>query len=406
MSAHVRGVPAIFAGVLVGIFQLVGRWQVGTAVGGVQTGWLFEIRLWVLTGLSLWLFATVAAQSPGARRFHVSGVQRWGVMIVLFVAYMILTSAWAPDATLAARKSYDLFLVAWSCVLAAAALRLYGTSAIVEAFWGTLFGLGVVLAVFGLTALFSGTGGTRLAALGGGPNVFGRNMALLTLASLRLVFDDRRWVRTPATIVAPVAALLVLLSGSRGAMLALFVGVVVYVVLRRGERRVRRSIAFVAIVGVGALATEFGRIALLVFQERFILLLLVEGYFTHRDTLLVDGLSAGLRNPVGGLGLAGFAQLGSKGQYPHNVFVEAFAEGGLVGLVLLCIPFFWYASRWKSGMGLGDTVTVAGLVVLMVSSSISGDLFDARGVFLLLVMGVAGQYPVVTHSFHRLPGVR
>ena len=42
-------------------------------------------------------------------------------------------------------------------------------------------------------------------------------------------------------------------------------------------------------------------------------------------------------------------------------------------------------------MGLGDSLTVAGLGLLVVSS-ISGDLFDARGMFLLLLlMAVASQ---------------
>ena len=42
-------------------------------------------------------------------------------------------------------------------------------------------------------------------------------------------------------------------------------------------------------------------------------------------------------------------------------------------------------------MGAGDSLTVAGLGLLTVSSSISGDLFDARGVFLMLLMAIASQ---------------
>ena len=405
-SANKLRAEVVIAGALLGVYQLVGRWQVGRVLGGSDTAWYLEFRLWILAMLSLWVASAVAVRGPGTRRLDVGGVPAWGVMIVLFVGYMITTSLWAPDATLARDKSYDLLFVAWSCVLTVAALRLFGMRPIVEGFWGVLFGLGIVLAVFGLAALSSGTQGVRLTALGGGPNVYGRNMGLLTLAALRHVFDDRRWVRIPATIMAPVATLLVLLSGSRGAMLALFVGVIVYVGLRRADRRVFRSIVIVGIVGLVALATQVGRFAILAFQERFILLLLVQGYFTHRDTLLVDGITAGFRNPLGGLGLAGFAQLGSKGLYPHNMFVEAFAEGGGLGLVLLCIPFVKYAWRWKCGMGLGDSITVAGLSLLLVSSSISGDLFDARGVFLLLLMGVASQRPAARAQRQRPQGVR
>ena len=262
--------------------------------------------------LSLWLFATLAVCGPGAGRFDVGGVRAWGGMIVLFITFMVISSLWAPELTVALEKSYDLLFVAWSCVLTVAALHLCGVRATIEGFWGVLFGLGIVLAAFGLVALFSGMHGARLAALGGGPNVYGRNMGLLTLAALRLVFDNRRWVRLPAMVVAPLATLLVLLSGSRGAMLALFAGVIVYVGLRRADRRVFRSILLVGIVGLVALATQVGQFAVLVFQERFILLLLAERYFTNRDILLLDGITAGIQNPVGGLVLQVLLLWGAK----------------------------------------------------------------------------------------------
>ena len=401
-GAERRRVEFLVAGALIGVFQLIGRTQAGQLLGGAETGFYLELRLWVLAMLSLWLGATGAVLAPQSRRVQMGGVRAWGGMIVSFVIYMVVTSLWAPAPALATIKSYDLMFVAWSCSLTVVALHFYGSRNTIEGFWGVLFGLGIVLASAGMVSVFTGAvQGGRLSAFGGGPNVYGRNMGLLTLAALRLVFDNRRWVRMPAMVVAPLAALLVLLSGSRGAMLALFAGVFVYVGLRRAERRVFRAIVLVGIFGLIALATQVGQFALRVFQERFIFLLLAQGYFTHRDTLFVDGIMAGLRNPVGGLGLAGFAELGSEGSYPHNMFVEAFAEGGLLGLSLLCMPFARYVRRWRSGMGLGDSATVAGLSLLLVSSSISGDLFDARGVFLLLLMAVASQRPDARTQPHR-----
>ena len=257
-----------------------------------------------------------------------------------------------------------------------------------------MFVLALAMAALGvLAAVVRSQTGARLSVLSGGPNVFGRNMGLLALASLRLIFDGRRGLRVVGLVTAPLAALLVLLSGSRGAMLALFFGVIVYLSVHRVDRRVFLSLVAVGVVGMFAVATRFGDLAASVFRERFIILLLAEQYFTHRDVLLVEGLRAGLQNPLGGLGLSGFASVGTWGFHPHNMFLEAFAEGGIPGLVLLCLPFLRYATRWRRGMGLGDSLTVAGLGLLGVSSSISGDLFDARGVFLLLLMAVASQVP-------------
>ena len=188
-----------------------------------------------------------------------------------------------------------------------------------------------------------------------------------------------------------MATLLVLLSGSRGAMLSLFFGVVVYLFVHRVDRRVFRSLLAVSIVGAIAVATQFGELAVAVFRDRFVVGLLVEQYFTHRDVLLLEAVRAGMRNPLGGLGLSGFEQVGTRGAYPHNIFAEALAEGGIPGLILLCMPLLRYIGRWRGGMGPGDSLTVAGLGLLGLSSSISGDLFDARGVFLLLLMAVASQ---------------
>ena len=321
-------------------------------------------------------------------------------MVSTFVTYMVVTSLWAPDLPSATAKAYDLLFVVWSCSLTAAALRLCGVRATIEGFWAALFCFGFALALAGLIETLSGNiWEGRVTALGSGRNVFGRNMGLLTLAALRYMFDDRRWARGSAYVAAPLASLQVLQSGSRGAMLALLTGVIVYLIIQRVDWRAFLSIAVIGMAGVVAmLTTQVGKLAALVFRERFIVLLLQQRYFSHRDTLLVDAIAAGIQNPVGGLGLAGFAQLGSPGEYPHNMFVEAFAEGGLVGFALLCLPFASFVRRWKRGLGVGDPATVAGLSLLLVSSSISGDLFDARGVFLLLLMAIGSQLRSTTRS--------
>ena len=381
------------AGFLIGLFQLVGRSHVGQFIGSGDAAWYFELRLWALAALSLWLMGIAVARGPGAERFFAGRVRTWATMIISFVAYMMVTSLWAPDVTLAALKAYDLLFVAWSCALTISALRLCGIADTIDGFWSAIFGLGLVLAVAGLLSALSGDSMGRVSALGGGPNVFGRNMGLLTLAALRLTFDSRRWVRSPALVAVPIATLLVLLSGSRGAMIALFAGGIIYLGIRGIDRRVRLSIVLAGIVGVAAVSTPVGQRAVSTFLDRFVRLLLVEGYTSNRVVLVTDGIAAGIRNPIGGMGLSGFVQVDSFGTYPHNVFVEAFAEGGLLGLVLLCVPFIVYVRRWARGRGLGDPAIVAGLFLLAISSSISGDLFDARGVFLLLLMAVASQRP-------------
>ena len=381
----------VVGGVLLALFQLLGRSQAERFIGVGEAGWYLELRLWVLAGLSTWLIGSAAVM--GTRRFDGRGVGAFGGMFVLFLGYMVvITSLWAPDPTRAATKAYDLLFVIWSCVLTVVALRTCGVRATIDGFWGGVFVFALVIAAIGVVASFVRLEfGAQLSVLSGGTNVFGRNMGLLALASLRLVFDARRVPRMIGMAAAPVAALLVLISGSRGSILALFFGVIVYLFIRRVDWRVLLSVVAVAILGAVAVATRFGELAVALFRDRFLIALFVDQFFSYRDVLFLEAIRAGLQNPVFGLGLAGFEEVGTWGGYPHNMFLEAFAEGGLPGLLLLCLPFVRYLARWLRGMGLGDSLTVAGLGLLVVSSSISGDLFDARGVFLLLLMAVASQ---------------
>ena len=381
----------VVSGGLVALFQLVGRSPIARFGNLGDTLGSVELRLLVLIMLSSWLAWLVAVRGPGVSLVG-DTMRLWRNMIAAFILYMVGTSLWAPDVDLAVAKSYDVLFVMWSSLLTITALRLCGSRSIIEGFWTALFVVGTGLVAAAVAVVISGGGaGERLSILGGGPNVFGRNMGLVSLAALHLILARRSWLRILALGVAPLSVLFVLQSGSRGAMLSLFIGLVVYLTVHKVERGVILSMLLLAFLGALLIATRFGELAVSMFRDRFILLLLVEGYFTNRDTLLLDGLIAGLQHPVGGLGLAGFVQLDSPGTYPHNVFVEALAEGGVVGLVLLCLPFFSYVGRWRRGMGPGDSLTVAGLSLLVVSSSLSGDLFDARGVFLLLIMAVASQ---------------
>ena len=394
---RIRPVEGALPGFLIGLFQLVGRSDLSQFVPVGDASWYLQLRLWVLAVLSVWLIGLASSHGAGAERRFAGGVRAWSGVIVMFLVYMVGTTMWAPDPTLAALKVFDLWYLAWLCTLTVAAFRLCGIEQTVQAFWWAILGLGSVLGVAGVGAALLDPEIGRLSVLGGGPNVYGRNMGLLTLALLRLAFDgNRRGRKAIAFALLPVTVMLVFLSGSRGAVIALFVAMVAFFLVRGPDRSLGVSVAFFGILGVAVASTDLGRRALSVFSERFIRLLLVEGYTSNRVALWRDGIRAGMDHPLGGLGLAGFARVDSYGSYPHNIFVEAFAEGGVLGLVLLCIPFVMLVGRWIRSGRLGDPAVVAGLLLVGVSSSISGDLFDARGVFLLLLMAV------VTHSQSRV----
>ena len=99
---------------------------------------------------------------------------------------------------------------------------------IADSMWRTL---AIVYALFAVMALSNSDADSRLAVLGGGPNVFGRNMAILGLICVDAIVRGR--ARALAIVGVSVAGMLVLLSGSRGAMLAITSGVALVTILLR-----------------------------------------------------------------------------------------------------------------------------------------------------------------------------
>jgi hypothetical protein len=170
---------------------------------------------------------------------------------VAWLGFSLLAITWAPDLVLAQEQAVDLALL----LAVALALHRLTLGGHVEQLAASLR-LGLLVLLFGLmaAAMAGGLGGGRLAVLGGGPNVFGRNMGLLCVLALEhALFGERQGGagrRLPLWVTAACfAAGLVALSGSRGAMIASFVAVSVLLLLGRA-RLGRRLAVLLGLVGV------------------------------------------------------------------------------------------------------------------------------------------------------------
>ncbi|WP_375765475.1 O-antigen ligase family protein [Archangium gephyra] len=384
-------------GVIAALYVLSGRWglQRLASSDSLEPNPFLELRLWiVMGGLMLASVGLVhrahRPASPGETRLDL----RLLIALVVFFGYLGVSTFWAPDTGLALWKLYELVLAGVMSVgFGLAALR-QPAERVLDAFWTVVVTATGLMALAGVGQLVGGGGGARLAVLGGGPNVFARLMGLLALGAMYFWYRRGRawfWIPTAATGV-----ILALLTGSRGGALAILAGLLTFLVVQRVplRRLALLSLLATAAVVVAATLSPLGKALDRSLEERFLKLTLkYEGsgdseskvYLSGRETLYAAAYELGLDNPVAGAGLAAFPALG-LGVYPHNLFLEVFCEGGALGLLFLgwaLLVFSRSALRERRGL---DGATVGAVMLVLLGSQSSGDLYDSRSLFLLMVM--------------------
>lgn len=372
------------SGCVVALYAFVGRWSparlaLDAEESSLQPRHVFVLLLVCLSVLGLW--SRFAAPRPVDKR------TRWmAVSLFVFLGYTVLTAVWAPDSDHAARKAADVAIEGVATLCVYALLLTADRYAFATGFWVTVLLVGGFMAVL---AAVSG-GSARAAVLGGGPNVFGRLMTLLCLAALRIsIFSHRLATAMACVPVAALAGLLAVMSGSRGALAGFVAGVGSFLVVAAPKSAKRIAILLVALgsVLIPISNTNVGTYARLTYEQRILELTLRQRYDAQRTSLLAAGWEAGTQQPILGLGLSGFEDWPSNGghRYPHNIFVETFAEGGCVGLAMLCITVILLASILARNWPAVDPANFGAFCGMLVAAQFSGDLYDSRHVFLFMV---------------------
>lgn len=373
--------PAHLACGSVALFLVVGRWSLSRVAGGEAGHFVLEPRVWVVALACAIAFAPIAMPmatlAPRARKAAIA--------LLMFVGYLVLTTAWAPDFTAASNKALELALVGMVLLVVIRLLPVLPAGEFAAGMWRTLV---VIFAIFAVFAMFrTSDGDARVAVLGGGPNVFGRNMALLALFCVNALLVGR--TRAPAVFGLCVAGILVLLSGSRGAMLAVSVGalVLLWVHRVRPSKLVWLALGGAVLIALVATFTSAGQAALAMFNERIVRLTFEQEYDSGRSTLYDQAIAVGWAAPVYGEGLGGFG-VHSDFEYPHNIALEAWAEGGALGLVLLVAAVALPLEAVLRRRGKHHALELAAFAALLASAQFSGDFYDSRGVLLFGLLAV------------------
>jgi len=263
------------------------------------------------------------------------------VFAVLFVLWAGASSFWSidPDATRMVFLTYVQLLVlawliwevAWSPDRQRALFQAYVLGA----------GVAAVLTIhdylLGVRAAIEADA-ARFAALNQNPNELGLTLALgLPMAWYVSLLQAHRRTAWMWLLYLPLAITAILLTASRGAVLAALAGLVL-IPWTLGRLRVRTKAALYAlVVGSLLLASNFVPEASLsrIASTRADI---EAGYFGGRGTIWIAGLDVAREHPLAGVGAGGFAAAVEptlhQEMVAHQVLLSILVEDGIVGFCL------------------------------------------------------------------------
>lgn len=369
-------------------FALVGRWTPARVSNNATTSTILsEPRLWMLF-FSFLLFCVLLTHigARGYRRPRISPVYSRSFHVwLVFWGYLMLSMTWSPSKILAEDKAYELLLILLFQVLVYSYGQLFRMKYLVMGFCVGCLMVTVPMAIMGIMSPSQiRTGGL----LGGGPNVFGRLMLYLTICSFYLLIEKKNNLLMKMLFagLSLLGGLLVVLSGSRGALLSQAASLMVFFTLLRASLSKRFFI--VVMLGCAAMVfletTEMGNHVVETFTERIIHTTIENRHLAGRDYLFEAAWEYGNERMIFGNGLNSFRDL--QGIYPHNILLELYCETGLVGLSLFLFALMVSAYACLYRREFINPLMVSLWVGIFVASNFSGDLFDSRMVFILVPM--------------------
>lgn len=274
---------------------------------------------------AIWIYEILTTQTI---RFYLSVG-----LLGLFLCWGATTSLWAQDSSLVMGQ---LFALALAVLLYWIVVDVAATKRDVERLM-VAFMVGVALLLpSAIKSAMLGQGydnlTNRFTAIGSDPNNFG--VVLMSCVPIALYFAERagrKTVRVAAGGFAGLAGAVGLATASRSALLALALVLIAYLLLGVRKKVARRTLAITVLV----LLTG-GLLAWYIVPDAAISRL-AGGFWEDqgggRLILWRLALELGSAHPLGGVGLGNFVAY-SGGVEAHNTFFLAFAETGVIGLVL------------------------------------------------------------------------
>ncbi|MAG21026.1 MAG: hypothetical protein CMF77_02550 [Candidatus Marinimicrobia bacterium] len=247
----------------------------------------------------------------------------------------------------------------------------------------------------------------RVSVLGANPIPISRNLAILASMLIVLVLRQGGLSQLSWIPLLLITLLGLVSTGSRGPLLSLFLGVVVYTVFFEPQRRLKlllySLLAFGVVLVLLLLLPESLTMRYLQVLEGDVVV--VTGGVKRMSTIAmrlefwqmsIASFLADIRHMLFGIGSGGFSSLfiwRDFKWYPHNMFMEVTAELGLFGLIsyftfLLLAARTILNSRPHQGFSIQTSLWLVALLVMFFAAQFSGDLNNNRGFLLLLAMAM------------------
>lgn len=370
------------------IAALAGRFTLSRAGVDVDP-WLDDARIW--------LCAPAVAAAVGWRysRTHGPTPRRWtpaARALACLLALYTLSAGWSvPPARLADRLT-DLAALGILLACAATVSAVDGERA-AQLMLRLAWGAGLVYACAGIVA--GGGDQGRYAALGGGPNVFVRVVAVGVLAAVALALSARPGCRWWWLAPVPLLILAAVLSGSRGGVAALAAtAVLVLPVAARGRLSVGALVgACAAMALAGCITWRLAGERAADVTARYGVTALEGNGYSNRPDLLARAQAIFAEHPIAGGGLDAYWARGGwliNMGYPHNIVANIAVDVGLLGLTAAAaaVWLFWRAGRPWHRMPLERLGCAAAAVYILLASQFSGDLYDTRMAWIFAVFAV------------------
>lgn len=379
---------------LVALFLLVGTWSPMRILdSGVfsSSSVLLQPRLWIfytliiMSFLKPWKFPIL--NSP----WETSGLSRdnhcYILILSVFLFYMIFSGLWSPDTSAAAWKAFDLGILLVVAAILSRIVKELPAPDVHLFFWGSLVFLVAILAAEGVLGFRHAKLG-RMAALGGGSNAFGAMMTLGIFGTLHFINAKSLIVRKSAILAAFFFFLMVLLSGSRGSFISTVFALFCYLIINRQTRRgMPVFLLGLALAAILFSYTPLWDHAMETFRYRFMDLLLAKRYYSSRDDVFLAALKIGMDHWCIGAGLGSFQAI-TGWVYEHNIFLEVFAEGGLIGLILFLWLLIIFARSILRNREWLEAASISAAIAMFFYIQISGDLYDSRRFFIIAIIAL------------------